>query len=108
MSEGDFKASDINLGRSFNLNSVDFALDFIPHKPQSYTILPHICGALFATQEGRSLMKSTIQFVDMCNVMLNQTGEQEEKIRDRRAALWSLAHIAVQPKGLLYLEVLTD
>lgn len=32
MSEGDIKASDITMGCSFNLHSVDFILDFIPHK----------------------------------------------------------------------------
>lgn len=105
MSEGDFKASDITLGRAFNLHSVDFVVDFIPHKPQPFTVPPHICGALFHTPAGRAIMKDSIQFVDMCNVMMNKTSEREEKIKDRRAALWSLAHIAVKPKGVLYLEV---
>ena len=32
ISEGDFKASDVAMGRSFNLDSVSFIIDLIPHK----------------------------------------------------------------------------
>ena len=51
-------------------------------RPQPFTVQPHICGALFPTPAGRSLMKESIQFVDMSNVMLNQTLEHEENIQD--------------------------
>ena len=77
-------------------------------RPQPFTVQPHICGALFPTPAGRSLMKESIQCVDMSNVRVNQTLEHEENIQDRRAALWSLAHIAVQPKGIVYLEVFNN
>ena len=87
------------------LISIASSIILILFRPQPFTVQPHICGALFPTPAGRSLMKESIQFVDMSNVMLNQTLEHEENIQDRRAALWSLAHIAVQPKGIIYLEV---
>lgn len=90
------------------LISIDSSIILILIRPQPFTVQPHICGALFPTPAGRSLMKESIQFVDMSNVMLNQTLEHEENIQDRRAALWSLAHIAVQPKGIVYLEVLNN
>ena len=34
VSEGDFKATDVTLGRTFSLQSVDFIIDLIPHKSQ--------------------------------------------------------------------------
>ena len=50
-------------------------------------------------------MKNGILFPDMCSVMLNANPEEEEKLQDRRAALWSLAHIAALPNGCVVLSV---
>lgn len=32
VSEGDFKVGDVTMGRPFSLDSVEFIVDFTPHK----------------------------------------------------------------------------
>lgn len=110
VSEGDFKASDVTLGRTFSLQSVDFIVDLIPHKclfihsiihrPPSFVLPPHIFGALFPTPGGRTILREIIQLQSMCAMM----EDENELLQNRRAVLWSLAHIAVLPKGLLFLK----
>ena len=74
-------------------------------RPSAFVVPPHICGILFPTPGGRLIMQDNIQFTDMCNVMLNTNVEQEEKLKDRRAALWALANIAVLSKGVAFIKV---
>lgn len=115
VSEADFKAEDVVMGRPFSLDAVQFFVDFVPHKsfhissftfrPAPFVVPPHICGILFPTPGGRLMMQDNIQFIDMCNVMLNTDVEQEEKLKDRRAALWALANIAVLSKGVAFIKV---
>lgn len=117
VSEADFKAEDVVMGRPFSLDAVQFFVDFVPHKsfhissftlrPAPFVVPPHICGILFPTPGGRLMMQDNIQFIDMCNVMLNTDVEQEEKLKDRRAALWALANIAVLSKGVAFIKVRT-
>ena len=51
------------------------------------------------------MMQDNIQFVDMCNVMMNADPEKEEKLQDRRAALWALSNIAVLSRGVAFIRV---
>lgn len=51
------------------------------------------------------MMQDNIQFVDMCNVMMNTDPEKEEKLQDRRAALWALSNIAVLSRGVAFIRV---
>lgn len=60
---------------------------------------------LFPTPGGRLMMQDNIQFVDMCNVMMNADPEKEEKLQDRRAALWALSNIAVLSRGVAFIRV---
>ena len=115
VSEGDFKVGDVTMGRPFSLDSVEFIVDFTPHKyvfvvcstrrPQPFIPPPHICNVLFPTPGGRLMMQDNIQFVDMCNVMMNADPEKEEKLQDRRAALWALSNIAVLSRGVAFIRV---
>lgn len=74
-------------------------------RPQPFTPPPHICNVLFPTPGGRLMMQDNIQFVDMCNVMMNTDPEKEEKLQDRRAALWALSNIAVLSRGVAFIRV---
>lgn len=70
-------------------------------RPAPFYPPPNIFGSLFLTPGGRTILRDIIQLQSMCSMM----EDQEESLQNRRAVLWSLAHIAVQPKGTLFLKV---
>lgn len=72
----------------------------ISHRPRACTVHPHLFGSLFQTNIGISFLKSRLDVVELCKII----SDENDTLSNRRAVLWSVAHIAIQSGGLEFLQ----
>lgn len=74
-------------------------LYFISNRPRTVTVHPHLFGMLLQTEMGISFLKGRLDLIELCKIL----SDENETLSNRLAVLWSIAHIAIQPKGLDFL-----
>ena len=90
--------------------AVEYVVELVPQKwalrrsltsrPRPAVIHPHFIGSLFASSLGFAFLQSHIDLTEFCKLATDPS----ESLMNRRAVIWSLAHIATHPHGTRFLK----
>ena len=63
-------------------------------------IHPHLIASLFSSEKGQQFLHERINMSELCKIAFNP----DETLINRRAIVWTIAHIAVKEGGIAYLQ----